>query len=100
MINNITLIKVHSDIIRYLNFLKDGRLISCSNDMTLKIYKKNTFEIQLIIKEHKYYVNSFTELNNNKIITCSFDTTMKIINLINDKNYIIEQTLKGHLSNF
>ncbi len=99
MINNITLIKVHSDIITYLNYLKDGRLVSCSNDMTLKIYKQNTFEIQFIIKEHKYYVNSFTELNNNKIITCSFDTTIKIIDLIDDKNYKIVQTLYGHLSN-
>ena len=32
--------------------LKDGRLISCSEDGTLNIYNKDSYEIDLSIKEH------------------------------------------------
>ena len=86
----------HSDTINYLGKLKDGRLVSCSDDYTLKIFKKNTFEIQLSIKEHSKRVNSFTQINDGRIISCSGDETMKIIKLIKDDIYEIHQTLIGH----
>ena len=90
------ILKTHKAIINYIDILKDGRLVSCSDDCTLKIYKLETFEVQLSIKEHSDYVRSFTELQNGKIITCSKDKTMKVIKL-RDNNYEVEQTLKDHL---
>ena len=45
-------INEHKNCINYLDKLKDGRLISCSDDNTVKVYKKKTFEDQLTIKEH------------------------------------------------
>ena len=36
--------------------------MSASSDKTLKIYKKNTFEIQVLIQVHKDRINSFTQL--------------------------------------
>lgn len=98
-LQNITSIKMHTDTITYLKIISDGRLVSCSKDFTIKIFKRNTFELQLIIREHKFDVNSLTELNDKRLISCSFDTTMKIIKFINDNNYKIDQTLIGHLSN-
>ena len=41
----------HMNWIYQLSALKDGRLASCY-DCTLNIHKKDTFEIQLSIKEH------------------------------------------------
>ena len=39
-------------IINHLSILKDGRLASCLNSNLVNIYKKDTFELQLSIKEH------------------------------------------------
>ncbi len=50
--NNFKTLKNHSNEISHLSQLKDGRLISSSGDYTLNIYKKDTFELQLSIKEH------------------------------------------------
>ena len=84
-------------MIDHLSKLKDGRLISSSNDYTLNIYSnKDSFELQLSIKEHSSYLRFFTQLNNDKIISCSDDKTMNIIKLINDNKYIVEQKLQGH----
>jgi len=93
---NIKIIRSHKAIINYLDTLKDGRLVSCSDDNTINIYKLENFDIQISIKEHSNYVRSFTELENGKIITCSKDKTMKIIQLIGENDYQIEQTLKDH----
>ena len=86
----------HTNTIRYLSKLKDGRLISCSDDYTVNIYKKDTFDLQLSIKEHSNYVCFLTQLNNDKIITCSCDNTMNIIKLIDENKYNLEQKLNGH----
>ena len=89
-------LKTHKDWICYLHKLKDGRLVSCSGDKTLKIYNKNSFEVELTINEHSNSVISFTELKNGKIITCSADKTMKVIKLVNIYEYEIEQILIGN----
>ena len=62
----------------------------------MNIYKKDSYELQLSIKEHSSGIYSFTELHDRRIITCSFDKTMKIIKLIGEDKYQIEQTLQGH----
>ena len=89
-------LNTHTGWISKLSILKDGRLASCSCDNTLNIYKKDTFEIQLSIKEHNSSILSFTQLNNDNIITCSDDNTMNIIKLIDDNKYNLEQKLIGH----
>ena len=88
----------HTNYICHLLQLKDGRLISCSGDNTVNVYKKDTFELQLSIKEHSSCVRYVTQLNNDKIITCSEDQTMNIIKLIDENKYNLEQKLTGHSS--
>ena len=82
--------------INHLSILNDGRLASCSDDCTLNIYKKESFEIQLSIKPHSDWVYSFTQLNDGRIIACFADKTMKIIKLLEEDKYQIEESLLGH----
>ena len=93
---NFKTLKYHTDRIFYLSKLKDGRLISCSCDKSINIYKKDTYELQLSIKEHSNTVRSCTQLNDERIISCSGDKTMKIIKLIGEDKYQIDQILEGH----
>ena len=58
--NNFKIIKNHTNSICHLSKLKDGRLISCAGDYKLNIYKKDTFELQLTIKEHTNWIYFFT----------------------------------------
>jgi len=94
--NNFKTLNNHTSNIYHLTKLKDGRLASCSNDYSINIYNRYSFELQLSIQEHSNYIAFFTQLNNNKIITCSGDKTMNIIRLINDYKYEVEQKLLGH----
>ena len=82
----------------YLLQLKDGRLASSSYYGTLKIYSKDTFEVQLLIRCHSERIWYITQLHNDNILTCSMDNTMNIIKLINDDKYNIEFKLIGHTS--
>ena len=86
----------HTNSVLHLYQLKDGRLISSSSDHSLNIYKKDTFELQLSIKEHSNEIYFFTQLYNDKIITCSCDYSMNIIKLIGEDKYNLEQKLTGH----
>ena len=93
---NFKTLKNHSNNVYYLSQLNDGRLISCSNDNSINIYKKDSYDLQVSIKEHKGAVYCFTELKDGRIISCSSDKTMKIIKLLEDDKYQIDQTLEGH----
>ena len=92
---NFKTLNEHRSTIHHLLQLKDGRLVSCSDDYTLNIYKKDTFELLLSIKEssHIYF---FIQLKNDKIITCSYHPEMTIIKLNDENKYNIEQKLAGH----
>ena len=70
-------IKFHKNWISYIDKLKDGRLITCSFDNSLNIYKNDSLELQLSIKEHKDWIHSFTQIKDERIITCSSDKKMK-----------------------
>ena len=93
--NNFQTLKYHTRRINYLGILKDGRLVSYSNDKTINIYKKNTFEIQLSIKEDSNNIVWFTQLKDERLITCSPEN-IKIIKLLEDNKYQIDQILKDH----
>ena len=47
--NILKILKYHIGPVYHLCKLKDGRLASCSGDKTLKIYNKNTFDLELSI---------------------------------------------------
>ena len=64
----------------------------------MNIYKKDSYELHLSIKEHSNGIDSFIEIYDRRIITCSDDKTMKIIKLIGDNKYQIEQTLQTYNS--
>ncbi len=99
LILNFQKLEYHHNWINHLYQLNDCRLISCSEDGTLNIYKKDTFDLEITIKEHFCSIRSFTQLKDGRIITCSDDKTMKIIKLKEDNKYEIEQILEGHKSN-
>ena len=94
--NNFKTLQNHTSTICQLSKLRDGRLVSCSYDCSLNIYKSNTFELQLKIKEHSSSIYSFTQISDGRIITCSADNTMKIIKLLEENKYQIDQELKEH----
>ena len=96
--NNFKTLNNHTSYVYYISKLNDGRLISCSRDDLINIYNKNSYELELSIKEHTDSVLFFLELKNGRIISCSQDKTMKIINLLDNDKYQIEQTLLGHNS--
>ncbi len=79
----------------HLSQMNDGRLISCSYDGTVNIYRRYSYDIELSIKAHEVDINYFIVLKNGKILTCSDDKTMKLIK-IEEKELKIEQTLLGH----
>ena len=76
--------------------IKDGRLISASEDGTLNIYNKDSYEIGLSIKEHSDEIFSCIQLNDERLVTCSKDCTIKIIKLMEDNKYVLEANLESH----
>ncbi len=94
--NNFKTLNNHKHYVYLVSKLNDGRLISCSYDNSLNIYDKDSFELQLSIKENTNPIYTFTQLIDGRIITCSSDKTMKIIKLIGIDKYQIDQILEGH----
>ena len=85
----------HTDCVKCLSLLKDGRLVSGSRDNSIIIYNKETYKSDLIIKEHKGSVYCITTLSSGILASCSADKTIKLFN-IKDKIYQVLQTLKYH----
>jgi len=82
-------------LVNCLTILKDGRLVSGSDDKSIIIYNKETYKPDLIIKEHNSPIYCITTLNSGILASCSFDKTIKLFN-IKDKEYNILQTLNYH----
>ena len=51
--------------------IKRRKLISSSGDNSLNIFKKNSYELQISIKEYSNYISSCTQINDRKIISYS-----------------------------
>ena len=96
--NNFKVINNHTSSIVYLSQLKDGRLASSSSDYCLNIYKRETFELQLSIKEDTSPPRSFTEISNERIFACYDNGIIRLIKLIGEDKYQVEQVLKEHSS--
>ena len=87
----------HKKNVRSLSILKDGRLASGSDDASIIIYNKITYQPDLIIKEHYDWINYITTLSSGILASCSSDKTIKLFN-IKDINYETLQTLNSHTS--
>ena len=85
----------HQDSINCLTILKDGRLVSGSNDKSIIVYNKETFQPDLTIKEHNKSIISITTLSSGILASCSYDNTIKLFN-IKDNNFQTLQTLDYH----
>jgi WD40 repeat protein len=83
--------------IRSLTVLNDGRLVSGSDDNSIIIYNKLTYQPDIIIKEHKDSVRCVIKLSSGFLASCSFDKTIKIFN-IKENEYELLQTLNDHTS--
>ena len=85
---------VHSSYISSVCFLKDGRIASSSHDNYVLIYNKNTFKIEIRIKERKiiFYMN----INKDGIlITCMRGTYLNLYE-IKGKRYSNIQTIRPY----
>ena len=95
MKNPIHILTNHSSFVYCLCILKDGRLVSGSDDKRIIIYNKNKFKPDLIIKEHNSYICCLIQLSSGELVSCSGDKTIKIFN-INGNKYKVLQTLIYH----
>ena len=87
----------HIGCIYCLCVLNDGRLVSGSNDKSIIIYNKNTYQPDIIIKEHNSSVLSVTQLSSGELASCSSDKTIKLYS-IKGVQYQLKQTLNYHKS--
>jgi len=93
--NPIHTLNYHNEWVLCLTILNDGRLISGSDDNSIIIYNKTTYQPDLIINEHKSPINCIIQLNSGILATSSNDKKIKLFN-IKGNNYNIIQTLEYH----
>ena len=87
---NIMTITDHTDSVRSLFRLKDGKVASCSWDGTIRIYDpSNDYHCDKVIERHSYGILSICELDNGTIVSCSDDKSI----IIGD--YTIKDAHKG-----
>jgi len=85
----------HTSYVYCLYILNDGRLVSGSDDKSIIIYNKNTYQPDLIIKEHNSYISYIIQLSSGELVTSSGDITIKIF-IIKEVQYEVLQTLNYH----
>jgi len=87
----------HISYVFCLCILNDGRLVSGSDDNSIIIYNKKTYQPDIIIKEHNSSIFCITQLSSGILASCSRDNTIKLFN-IKEMKYDIIQTLNYHTS--
>lgn len=87
----------HKGAVSYLTLLDDGKLLSSSDDKTLKVWSKNkkSYQNKITIKGHSDSILKVIQLSKDRIASCSSDTSIKIWN--KSSNYSLITTLKGHV---
>jgi len=85
-------LKNHIDKIYCLKILIDGRLVSSSEDKSIKIYNKDNYLIDFQINEHSDGICYISQLKDGTLISCSYDKTIKLFKLY-EKNYYEIQTI-------
>ena len=88
----------HNDYVTYISQLDNNKLISCSNDQTIKIWSisQASYQCDYTIQDaHDDVINKVITLSNNRIASCSYDHKIKIWNSIHP--YIMIKTFEGHI---
>ena len=85
----------HKGSVRTLATMEDGRLLSGSNDNTIKVWDVMSKLCLLTLEEHYLYLNSITQLRDGRVVSASFDDTVKVWN---KENFKCLSTLTGHRS--
>ena len=88
--NPIHILNDHTDYVRCLTVMNDGRLVSCS-----VIYNKETYKPEIIIKEHSDAVRYIIQLSSGILASCSDDKSIKLFK-IKENKYEVLQTLNYH----
>jgi tetratricopeptide (TPR) repeat protein len=83
----------HSHIIYAVIELMDGRIVSCSEDKTIKIWNLTDYSCEQTLTGHKRGVYSLVTLPDGRIASGSGDKTIKIWNI---GSSTCEKTLRGH----
>ena len=83
----------HTSYVYCLCILNDGRLVSGSDDKSIIIYNKKTYQPDIIIKEHNNSVFCITQLSSGILASCSNDNTIKLFNIKEMKYDIIHKNL-------
>ena len=91
-----TIINIHNNhTITMLILLKDYRFASSSGDKSIKIFNRETYEIDIVIIKHTHYVSYINQLKDERLISASSDNTIKIFKLFKHY-YRIEQIINKH----
>ena len=72
-------INPHTDYINSVVLLKDGRIASCSDDSTIKIFNPlKNYKCEITLKGHNEGVNSICIIDSGQLVSCSRDGIYKI----------------------
>ena len=78
-IKSIKTITGHTNSVYSLLHLKDGRVASCSDDKTIRIYDpSNDYHCDQVIKRHSESITSICQLDDGTIVSCSYDKSIMI----------------------
>lgn len=66
----------HTDSIRALTVLPDGKLVSASSDKTVRVWDRG--KCSLTLKDHKGSVTALAVLPDGKLVTGSDDRTVRV----------------------
>jgi len=83
----------HTSCVNCLTIMNDGRLVSGSDDKSIIIYNKITYQPDIIIKEHNSWLCNIIQLNSGILASCS-ETI--ILFKVKENNYEVVQTLNYH----
>ena len=72
----------HKESVFCLCILNDKRILSSSNDCSIRIFNQISFECDLIINENNEGVIYVFQLNDNSILSCSYNNEIKILEKI------------------
>ena len=78
-IEQVKTITDHTGCVYSLLHLRDGRVASCSDDKTIRIYDpSNDYHCDQVIKRHSEGITSICQLDDGTIVSCSWDKSIMI----------------------